>query len=154
MRRGTKHIVEWSKNLRIHVKSIRAKTLNVIYVFSAWNYPRKIYLKNSGVIKRTSPGGDGLIQKSEVLKPPSFIQMLFGQLQAEPMTTLKDAQLPSSYAQLIDITPKGADVPRLTQIPRLSKLKVRCQTQSMTTTRVQMQRVHKKFTTHPPKIFF
>ncbi|KAL3100995.1 hypothetical protein niasHS_001455 [Heterodera schachtii] len=49
--------------------------------------------------------------------------MLFGQLQAEPLTTLKDAQLPSSYSQLIDITPKGFDVPRLTQIPRLSKLK-------------------------------
>uniref|UniRef100_A0A183BMZ9 Conserved oligomeric Golgi complex subunit 1 n=1 Tax=Globodera pallida TaxID=36090 RepID=A0A183BMZ9_GLOPA len=49
--------------------------------------------------------------------------MLFGQLQAEPITTLKDAQLPSAYSQLIDITPRGADVQRLTQIPRLSKLK-------------------------------
>uniref|UniRef100_A0A914GRA2 Conserved oligomeric Golgi complex subunit 1 n=1 Tax=Globodera rostochiensis TaxID=31243 RepID=A0A914GRA2_GLORO len=49
--------------------------------------------------------------------------MLFGQLQAEPITTLKDAELPSAYSQLIDITPRGADVQRLTQIPRLSKLK-------------------------------
>ena len=51
---------------------------------------------------------------------------MFGQLQSEPITAFnKESQLEESYSSLVDLIPRVQDVQRLSQIPRLSKFRVK-----------------------------